>query len=174
MRLSQIIAIAFGFQLMMNITRPIVTLYATGIGAGTFEIGMITATYALFPLVFAIPIGKAADAIGDRLPVLIGLAGMISGVLLPFIMPSLWSLYVSQALIGVSHIFVSISLQNLIGNMSTAENRDHHFGLFSMAVALSGIIGPLTGGLLADYRSYAFAFAAASVAGIVPMGLFQA
>ncbi|HTG67890.1 MAG TPA: MFS transporter [Candidatus Udaeobacter sp.] len=171
MRLSQIIAIAFGFQLMMNITRPIVTLYATGIGAGTFEIGMITATYALFPLVFAIPIGKAADAIGDRLPVLIGLAGMISGVLLPFIMPSLWSLYVSQALIGVSHIFVSISLQNLIGNMSTAENRDHHFGLFSMAVALSGIIGPLTGGLLADYRSYAFAFAAASVAGIVPMGL---
>ncbi|WP_342556559.1 MFS transporter [Paenibacillus sp. FSL H8-0548] len=162
---------AFGFQLMMNITRPLVTLFAMSLGIGTFEIGMITATYALFPLIFAIPIGKAADVIGDRYPVLIGISGMILGTLLPYLYPSVGSLYLSQGLIGISHIFISISLQNLIGNMSTANNRDHHFGLFSMAVALSGIVGPLLGGLLADYRSYAFAFAFAAVVGIAPMGL---
>ncbi|MCA0757400.1 MFS transporter [Paenibacillus sp. N4] len=169
MRLSTVIAIAFSFQLMMNITRPLVTLYAISLGANAVGIGAITAAYALFPLLFAIPIGKAADAIGDRAPVRIGVAGMMAGTALPFLFPEIWSLYASQALIGVSHIFISISLQNLIGNMSNSQNRDHHFGLFSMAVALSGIAGPILGGLLADFGSYGFAFGIAAVTGLVPM-----
>ncbi|WP_419874718.1 MFS transporter [Candidatus Pristimantibacillus sp. PTI5] len=169
MRLSTIIAIAFSFQLMMNLTRPLVTLYGISLGADAIGIGMITAAYALFPLLLAIPIGKVADIIGDRSPVRIGVAGMMAGTALPFIFPDIWALYVSQALVGVSHIFISISLQNLIGNMSNSQNRDHHFGLFSMAVALSGIVGPVAGGMLADYSSYGFAFGMASVAGLVPM-----
>ncbi|MEV5029480.1 MFS transporter [Paenibacillus sp. LPE1-1-1.1] len=169
MRINTIIAVAFSFQLMMNLTRPLVTLYGISLGTDAFGIGMITAAYALFPLLFAIRIGKVADAIGDRAPVRIGVAGMMAGTALPFLYPAIWALYVSQALIGVSHIFISISLQNLIGNMSNSQNRDHHFGLFSMAVALSGIAGPVLGGLLADYSSFGFAFGMASVAGLVPM-----
>lgn len=155
----------------MNLTRPLVSLYSISLGAGTLEIGFITAAYALFPLVFAIPIGKAADVIGDRIPVQIGVAGMIAGMALPFLFPAIWTLYVSQALVGVSHIFISISLQNMIGNLSNAGNRDHHFGLFSMSVALSGIAGPIAGGLLADYSSFGFSFAMAAAAGLIPMAL---
>jgi len=156
---------------MMNLTRPLVTLYAIHLDASTLEIGFITAAYALFPLVFAIMIGKAADLIGDRAPVQIGVAGMIAGMALPFLFPAIWSLYVSQALVGVAHIFISISLQNMIGNLSNASNRDHHFGLFSMAVALSGIVGPIAGGMLADFHSYSFAFMMAAIAGLIPMAL---
>ncbi|MBH5317431.1 MFS transporter [Paenibacillus sp. GSMTC-2017] len=156
---------------MMGLTRPLMTLFSISLGAGTLEVGFITATYALFPLIFAIPIGKIADIVGDRLPVQIGIAGIIIGVGLPFLFPEIWSLYVSQALTGISYIFISISLQNLIGNLSNANNRDHHFGLLSMTVALAGIIGPIVSGVLADLSSYGIAFGIAAIAGLIPLTL---
>lgn len=171
MRIGTIIAIAFFFQLAVNLTRPIVSLYAINLGAGTFAVGILTATYALFPLIFALPIGKVSDRIGDRYPVQIGVLGMVAGTLLPFLSGTLWALYVSQALIGVAHIFTTISLQNQIGLRSSAENRDQHFGWFSTFVALSGVLGPIAGGLLADVNHYGLVYGAAAAVCILPMAL---
>lgn len=171
LRLGTIIAIAFFFQLTVNLTRPIVTLYGISLGADTIGIGFLTATYAVFPLLFALPIGKVSDRIGDRHPVQIGVAGIVAGAVLPFLFGTIWALYASQALIGVAHIFISISLQNRIGLLSNAGNRDQHFGWFSMSVALSGVLGPMAGGLLADYATFSAVFGAAAAVCLVPLAL---
>src|SRR4051812_42812043 len=107
-----VILITFGFQLMLYSTRPIKSLYALQLGATTWQIGMLTAAFAFFPFVLAIHIGKITDYIGDKLPVIFGMTGMMIGVALPFLFPNLWALYLSQAIIGVSQIFGVISLQN--------------------------------------------------------------
>ncbi|NHN31318.1 MFS transporter [Paenibacillus agricola] len=166
--LKIVILIAFGFHTMVNMTRPITTLYATGLGANTFDIGMLTATYAIVPLMLAIHAGRFADRMGDRLPVLLGTFGTMLGSIIPFLFPSLLSLYISQALIGISHVLVQISLQNVLGNSATRETRDHFFSMFSMVVASGSFIGPIAGGYLADHFSYSHAFFAASFVGLLP------
>ncbi|RXZ80818.1 MFS transporter [Paenibacillaceae bacterium] len=156
------------FHLMMGITRPFISLFAAELGADTFEIGMLASTYALLPLILAIPIGKAADRLSDRLPILLGITAASAGIAIPYLFPYLASLYVSQALVGISLIAVMITLQKVIGHMSVSANRDQHFGWLTVSVALSGVAGPIVGGMLVQYYSYGTAFAAAAASGLLP------
>lgn len=171
MVLQTVIIIIFGFQLVLNLTRPIITLFASELGAGTFEIGVLTATYAFFPLLIAIYAGKIADKVGDRLPVLFGMIGVAIGMCLPFLFPAMWALYVSQVIAGISHVFVVLSLQNVLGNRSPPEKRDHYFGIFSTAVSLASILGPVTGGYLVQYFSYGSAFLVSLLLCVVPIAI---
>ncbi|MDQ0876086.1 MFS family permease [Paenibacillus sp. V4I3] len=171
MVLRVVIIITIGFQVMLNITRPVVTLFASHLGANTFEIGMVTAFYAFFPLFFAIYAGKISDYVGDRLPIILGTVGMTVGMAFPFCYPSMWSLYTSQAIIGVSQLFINISLQNVLGNAATPKNRDQYFSIFSMAMSLGSVIGPVVGGYLVEHFSYTFAFLVSMFTGLIPIAI---
>ena len=46
---------------------------------------------------------------------LFGASGLALGLLLPFLMPSLATLYVSAALVGTCYIFYTVAVQHLIG-----------------------------------------------------------
>jgi hypothetical protein len=48
MILRHVLIIVFGFQVALNLTRPIMTLYASEMGSSTFEIGILTADFLYF------------------------------------------------------------------------------------------------------------------------------
>lgn len=170
MVLKIVLIIMLGFQLMLNMSRPVITLFASNLGASTLEIGILTASYAFLPLLLAIHAGKLADRFGDRLPVMVGGIGCSLGMALPFLFPSMWALYVSQVLVGVSHVFIAICLQNVLGNAAASkEQRDHYFSMFSMVVAIALFAGPLMGGYTAEHSSYRTVFQMAMVISIVPI-----
>ncbi|MEH7235606.1 MFS transporter [Bacillus sp. JJ1562] len=169
MVVNVIFLIVLFFQTVMNMTRAIISLYATDMGASTFDIGMLTAVYAFFPLIFAIHAGRIADKIGDRLPVIVGLLGIAAGMAIPFYFPSLISLYISQLIVGVSTIFINVSLQNLLGNISNENNRDRYYSYFGMVVAFGSMIGPVVAGYMGEHISYSSVFFASMFIIIVPM-----
>jgi len=142
----------------MWMTRPVVTLYAAELGAGPMEVGMLTSIYAFLPLLLAVHAGKFVDRAGNRLPVLIGMSCFVLGMAAPYLFSSLWSLYFSQVIAGISHIIMNVALQNALGQATTRENRDHYFGIFSMVVALTGFLGPIIGGYISEHLSYAAVF----------------
>ena len=169
MTVRKIIIIVFSFQVMLNITRPLVTLFANDLGASTLDVGMLTASYSFFPLILAIYAGRFADRFGDKVPIVGGVIGGMTGLVVPYCFPSMWALYASQVIIGISHIFTHVSLQNLLGHVSTKETRDHNYSIFSLFIALSNFIGPIAGGYLAEHYSYAIAYIVSAVIGIVPI-----
>ncbi len=57
-------------------SRVIVSLYALHQGASQMTIGVFMALYALCPMLIAVHIGKLADRIGPRLPMLMGSTGV--------------------------------------------------------------------------------------------------
>lgn len=171
MILRNINTIALGFQIMLNMTRPMITLYAASLGANTWEAGMLTAAYAFFPLILAIHAGKIADHLGDRVPVAGGIIGSMIGLSLPYFFPAMWALFVSQIIVGISQVFIQVSLQNVLGNAATKENRDHYFSMFSMTVAMGGVLGPVAGGYLADHDSFAAVFLVSVLVGVLPLAL---
>ncbi|WP_159887142.1 MFS transporter [Paenibacillus puerhi] len=171
MTIRVILAIALCFHTMVNLTRPLITLYASDLGADALEVGLLTASYAIIPLVFAIRAGKLADLVGDRLPIILGSLGATVGLALPYLFPSMAALYVSQGMVGISHVLITISLQNVLGHAATKQTRDHVFGIFSMFVAIGAFIGPVIGGYVAEHFSYSLAFLTAVFVGILPFGL---
>nr|WP_309098899.1 MFS transporter [Fredinandcohnia onubensis] len=169
MVINVILLIVLFFQTVMNMTRAIISLYATDLGATTFDIGLLTAVYAFFPLIFAIHAGRIADKIGDKLPVLVGLLGIGTGMAIPYYFPSLISLYISQLIVGVSTIFITVSLQNLLGNISNENNRDRYYSYFGMSVAFGSMIGPVIAGYMGEHISYSSVFLASIFIIIVPI-----
>ncbi|WP_236013300.1 MFS transporter [Paenibacillus glycanilyticus] len=163
MILRTVIIVVFSFQLILNMTRPIISLYGSNLGASALEIGYLTAAYAFLPLLFSIHAGRAADKMGDKIPVLGGFIGVGLGMAVPYLFDSLWALYVSQVIVGISHIFIVISLQNVIGNSAPADKRDYYFSMFSTAVSLGAVIGPVIGGYVAENLSYQAVFSTSCV-----------
>ena len=60
-------------------SRVAVSLYALDLGANQLEIGVLMALYGLCPMLLAVTIGKLADRVGPRLPMLMGTAGVSRG-----------------------------------------------------------------------------------------------
>ncbi|MBD8500021.1 MFS transporter [Paenibacillus arenosi] len=166
--LIRIYAVIFGIETMLYMTRPTISLLGTQLGASTFDIGMLTASYAFLPVIFAIYLGKMTDRIGDKLPNMAGVIGMMIGLFLPYVWPSLTALYISQMIIGISRIMVTIALQNMVGRIAPPAQRDQYYGWLSMSVALGGVFGPILGGYIAHHTSYVHTFFISVLIGIIP------
>jgi MFS family permease len=163
------IVITLFIQTIINMTRPVITLYASELGASTLDIGLLTATFAFFPLILAIQAGKLADKLGDRIPILIGVFAVIVSMAFPYFYPSMWSLYVSQIFIGIASIFIPVPIQNLLGNSANKTNRDHYFSMLGMVVAAGALIGPIIGGFITENISYSYSFLLCMLIGIIPI-----
>ncbi|WP_251529213.1 hypothetical protein [Metabacillus litoralis] len=66
------------------------------------------------------------------MPVLIRIA---IGMIFPYLSPKMWALYASQFIVGLSNVFIAVSLQSVLGNAANNENRDQYFSMFGMAMA---------------------------------------
>src|SRR3989344_5741092 len=64
--------------------RVLNTLYALELGATPLHIGLLLATYGVFPLLMAVKAGRIADRYGSRLPVIAGMMVCTLGAVLPW------------------------------------------------------------------------------------------
>jgi MFS family permease len=155
-------------QIGLKGSRMLVALYALELHARPATIGVLVSMYALFPLVLAVYAGRYSDRVGVRRPMVLGSFGMCCSLMLPAALPSLASLFVSAAMVGISNIFFHVSAHNLIGALGTHSERTRNFGTFSLGAALSGMIGPMLVGALIDRQGYAFSYGVLTVISIVP------
>lgn len=158
--------VAFTVFAMLHGTRPLLTLYAASLGANAFGVGLLIAAYSALPLLLAVHAGKVTDAIGNRVPAVLGTVGAGIGLLIPFLFPTLPGLFASQVIFGVSSMFVVLSVQNVLGQTATPETRDHHFAMFTLAASAAGVVGPIASGYLGEQLSYPQAFLVAATVGV--------
>ncbi len=130
------------------------TLYALELGASPLTIGLLLATYAVFPLFLAVYAGKVADRHGARLPLLAGMIGVGVGIFVPFAAPSLPVLFVSAAVVGLGFIFVQVPMQAVTGSLGSGAARTSNFNIYSLAVASSDLVGPVVAGFSIDHLGH--------------------
>ena len=134
----------------MRGAKMLVSLSALGLGATAFQVGMLAALFAAFPLLLAVYAGKASDRIGVRRPIVGGSLMMAMGIAAPLALPGLVGLMVCATLIGLGHIFFHVSIHNLIGAYGTGEARTRNFATFSLGASISAFIGPSLAGFSID------------------------
>jgi MFS family permease len=139
-------------------SRLAVPLFAVDQGAGPFVVGTIVALYAALPAVLALPMGRMADRIGYKLPLLLGASGIFVSLILPWLWPSMSTLYVVATLIGMSFMTFQLSIQTLVGAIAGPEGRARNFSYLSLGYASANLSGPLIAGVLIDAVGHARTF----------------
>lgn len=148
-------------------SRVLVTLYAIKLGAGSFVVGLIISLYAFLPLFLAVFAGKATDRFGFRYPTFFGQLGVSAGLLLPYLVPRLATLFVSGALIGASFIFCQLSFHNLIGSMGAVAERTRNYSIMTMGSSASAFICPLIAGFCIDHFGHVETYLLLSVVSLL-------
>ncbi len=167
MTLYLLITMAFFTHIGFAGSRLAVPLFAVDQGAGPFVVGTIVALYAALPCVLALPMGRMADRIGYKLPLLCGASGIFVALLLPWLWPSVTTLYFVASLLGISFMTFQLSIQTLVGAIAGPEARARNFSLLSLGYASANFGGPLIAGVLIDNIGHARTFALLAVA-VVP------
>jgi MFS family permease len=168
-------SIYFAFALVLftflpvNGARVLLSLYALDLGAAPLAVGFLTATFSVFPMLLAVLSGKITDRVGARWPVLGGTVIVLCGMLIPYFLRGVPLLFVAAALNGFAFAFFSVSLQNLVGMMSPAQDRTHNFSIFSLMVASANFAGPLCAGFAIDHYGHATACLFAALLALIPM-----
>ena len=169
--------LAFALTLMNMISnrgsRVLITLYALKLGAEPLTVGLLAATYAIFPVMFSWHSGRMSDRYGPRAPMtLAAVAGALS-LSLPYFVPTLGILFVASFLHGTSSTYYNVSTQNLIGMLSDVRNRGRNFGNYSMVVSVGNAIGPVFAGFSIDYFGYQATFLYMAAVLFVPVILLM-
>ena len=134
----------------MRGAKMLVSLSALAIGATPFQVGVLAALFAAFPLLLAVYAGKASDRAGVKRPIIGGSIMMALGIAAPLVLHGLAGLMVCAALIGLGHIFFHVSIHNLIGAYGAGEARTRNFATFSLGASISAFIGPSLAGFSID------------------------
>jgi MFS family permease len=177
--LARILAGVVLTQAALYLARPVTSYRALALGADARAVGLITAAFALVPLVVAVPLGRASDrwrpgwlltggiALGALACALLGLAATLPGLAL------------ASAVLGLGHLALTLAGQSLIARQSGDALHDRDFGLYAAAASTGQLIGPALAGIalsaagrsLEDATTLAFLVAAGLMALAVPTSL---
>ncbi len=148
-----------GFGLII----PILPIYASELGAPSWVIGWVAASYSLMQFAFGPVWGNLSDRWG-RKPILMGsMALMACSYVLFAYSFTLMILFVSRICAGIAAANISAA-QAYISDSTPPSERARHFGIIGAAFGLGFIGGPPVGGFLkAEFGVMAVGWAAAGL-----------
>lgn len=132
------------------VVRPIISYKALELGADAALVGIVGATFALAPLVFAIVLGQFVDRGKAGIAMFLGSSILALTTLALLFIDSIPLLMIAMPSLGMGHLLVMIGGQTLIANRSGSDKYEKNFGLLTFYASLGHTIGPLVGGWLAD------------------------
>ncbi|MBL8051231.1 MAG: MFS transporter [Anaerolineales bacterium] len=147
-----------GFALIV----PLLTFFADTFGATPFQTGLLVSSYALMQMISAPILGRLSDKYGRRPVFLISIAGTFIGFLILGFANSLWMLYLSRVLSGLTAGNISVA-QAYIADVTDEKNRARGMGMFGAAFGIGFILGPALGGMLSQFGFAVPAFVAAGL-----------
>jgi len=150
-------------------SRVVVSLYALESGATQMQVGILMALYALCPMLFAIAIGRLADRVGPRLPMLLGSVGLGIALLLTVAWPTLTMLFIVSFLLGSSFHFFFVTVTGVAGGIGGTENRSRNYALVSLGFSGAGFLGPLIAGFSIDYLGHIKTFMILAAFTVIPV-----
>lgn len=157
--------------------KVLMSLFAIDLGASPATIGVLYAMYSVFPILLSVYAGKVSDRFGCRWPVMISSCGVVVALLLPYSAPGLPPLFASAALAGLCNIFYVVAVQHVIGSFGEGVDRTRNYGIFSLCVGATSLVGPAVAGFGIDgigHRATFLLIAAAPAASFLILLTFGA
>ncbi|MFK5634427.1 MULTISPECIES: MFS transporter [unclassified Ornithinimicrobium] len=164
-----VIAVGFG------LVSPVLPAFARSFDVGVAAATVVVSIFAAFRLVFA-PVGGAlVERLGERPVYLSGLLIVAVSSLATAFAQSYWQLLAFRGLGGIGSTMFTISSTALLVRLSPPAARGRVASLFASSFLVGSMLGPVLGGLLAEWGLRApfvvYAVALLVAATVVAVGL---
>ena len=165
-------ALTFVLYLGAYMRLPLVPLFAQGLGASTFQVGMIHAAFMLAATLLSAPLGLVSDRLGRRRLILTGMAisGLTSVLLLIARSPlQVGAIYLFS---GIGLACFSPAMMSYVGDVSPVPYLGRAYGWYTSALYLGMAAGPGLGGAAAGggFRTAFLLSALVIAAGLILCG----
>ncbi|HEU4668466.1 MAG TPA: MFS transporter [Arthrobacter sp.] len=131
-------------QAVTFLVRPAATYRALELDVPGFALGLLAASYAVFPLLLAVPTGGLVDRLGERRLMAMGSAVVLaSSAFLLLWGSSIATLVIGTALLGAGQLACVVGQQAVVANNAAAARMDSAFGYLTFAASLGQALGPL-------------------------------
>ncbi|MFJ4210240.1 MFS transporter [Paenarthrobacter sp. NPDC089675] len=131
-------------QAVTFLVRPAATYRALELDVPAFALGVLAASYAVFPLLLALPIGNLVDRLGERRLMAAGSAVvLLCSTFLLFWGTSVGALITGTALLGAGQLACVVGQQAVVANNAASSRLDSAFGYLTFAASLGQALGPL-------------------------------
>jgi MFS family permease len=154
MPIHLIFLLSFIHEGSFSAARVIIVLFAVEQGAQPFAIGLLAATFSVFPVLCGVQAGRLADRHGARWPLLAGTIIGVCALLVAYGFPGLPAMFVAAAMIGLFDGMFVVSVQSLVGTLSSPDNRARNYSYYTMIAAAAALAGPLVAGFAIDYAGH--------------------
>ena len=130
-------------QAVTFVMRPTSTYRALELGVPATWLGVLSASFAIAPLILAVPSGHAVDRLGERRVMLVGslLIGLAAGAFVLF-GGGVAGLVAGSVLLGVGHLCSVVGQQAMVANRTPSGRHDTAFGYYTFAASLGQALGP--------------------------------
>ena len=156
---------SMGIGLIMPVMPDLIQeLEAGDLGQAALWGGILAAIFAVMQFLFGPVIGGLSDRFGRRPVLLIALVVMAFDYVLMAVAGTIWLLVVGRIIGGITAATQSTA-SAYMADISKPEDKSANFGLIGAAFGMGFVLGPLMGGLLAEYGTRAPFWAAAVLAG---------
>ena len=131
-------------QAVTFLVRPAATYRALELDVPGFALGLLAASYAVFPLLLAVPTGSLVDRLGERRLMAAGSAVvLLCSAFLLLWGSSIVALVAGTALLGAGQLACVVGQQAVVANNAAATRLDSAFGYLTFAASLGQALGPL-------------------------------
>ncbi|ACL38107.1 major facilitator superfamily MFS_1 [Pseudarthrobacter chlorophenolicus A6] len=131
-------------QAVTFLVRPAATYRALELDVPGFALGLLAASYAVFPLLLAVPTGGLVDRLGERRLMAIGSGVVLAcSAFLLFWGSSITALVIGTAFLGAGQLACVVGQQAVVANNAAASRMDSAFGYLTFAASLGQALGPL-------------------------------
>jgi MFS family permease len=130
-------------QVITFVVRPAATYRAIELDVPGAWLGALAASFAVVPLVLAVPSGQATDRFGERRVMLAGAVLMTaSGLVLALAGTGPVGVVLGTVVLGTGHLLSVVGQQAAVANSAAPGGFDTAFGYYTFAASLGQAIGP--------------------------------
>jgi len=168
-----LLAMAAG-QTAVYVVRPTTSYRLLSLGYDARAVGLVTAAYALLPLIAAIPLGRYSDRRHAGSLIAAGCGFETVACALLAVADTAATLAFASTILGLGHLAVALGVQDVVARESPPDRHDQHFGLLTAGVSMGQLIGPLVAGVVLGDSSASALTDATSRAMVVGAGIAAA
>ncbi len=155
---------AMGIGLMVPVMPDLIReVNGGGLSEAAIWGGILTTTFAVMQFLFGPTMGSLSDRFGRRPVLLTSLMVMAADYVVMALAGSIWLLLAGRVVGGITAATQSTAYAYM-ADISAPEERTKNFGLIGAGFGLGFVLGPLFGGILAEYGTRAPFWAAAALA----------
>ncbi len=155
---------AIGIGLILPVMPDLIRAVKGGaLGQAAIWGGILATSFAVMQFIFGPIVGNLSDRYGRRPVLLISLLVMALDYVVMAIAGSIWLLLAGRIVGGITAATQSTA-KAFIADISAPEDKAKNFGLVGAAFGIGFVIGPLIGGLLAEFGTRAPFWGAAVLA----------